>query len=392
MICDPEPRGPDALIPIRMDGRFRIKELLGSGTYGYVYRAVNIFTNTSYAIKLELSTNRSSSVEHEYKILKSLGGGDGIPCIHWFGREANYDVLVLEHLGPSLHKLMSNRQIFHLHTVVHIADQLISRLQTIHDHGFIHADIKPQNVLVGLGDNAHTIHIIDFGVAKRYRDLVTGSHIPFVHARRLTGTPAFTSVSSHLGVQLGRRDDVESLAYLLIYLLRGSLPWFGTETLSAILELKKKTPVEQLCHRLPREFATFFTYSRSLSFTEEPDYDYLRSLLLPLRSPQVASDSLVIMHNLSASLHADRSRDVSSASFPPSPPHRPMTDLVASPLPKIVQAPAPIHIVPSMTAKGKQSPAKAPIPRKVIPPSQRILRSSRRDSRHPGSISVIPVI
>lgn len=141
MISDPE-----ALVPIRVDGRFRIKEQLGSGTYGtilspqgslinqtqyrklagQVYRAVNIFTNRSYAIKLELSIDGSSSVEHEYKILKLLGGGDGIPCIHWFGREANYDGLVLDLLGPSLHKLMSKRKKFHIHTVVHIGDQLVS--------------------------------------------------------------------------------------------------------------------------------------------------------------------------------------------------------------------------------------------------------------------------
>ncbi|KAG6377814.1 hypothetical protein JVT61DRAFT_14588 [Boletus reticuloceps] len=143
MICDRE-----TLVPIRVDGRFRIKELLGSGTYGtillplpptaqisqqtklhklvgHVYRAVNIFTNRSYAIKLELSINRGSSLEHKYEVLKFLGGSDGIPRIHWFGREANYDVLVLDLLGPSLHDLMSRHKKFHIHTVAYITDRLV---------------------------------------------------------------------------------------------------------------------------------------------------------------------------------------------------------------------------------------------------------------------------
>ena len=134
-----------------------------------------------------------------------------------------------------------------------------------------------------MADRAHTTFLIDFGITMKYYDSTTGNHVPFRRACRLTGTPAFASINSHLGAQLGRRDDIESLAYLLIFFLCGSLPWLtDTCTRRSILTLKWKTPVEALCGGLPRKLATLLMYSRTLSFSEEPDYDYIRMLFRPL--------------------------------------------------------------------------------------------------------------
>lgn len=149
---------------------------------------------------------------------------------------------------------------------------------------------------MGLGHLRHTAFIIDFGIAKEYWDTTTKVHIPFRRNQRLTGTPAFASLNNHLGVDPGRRDDLESLTYMLIYLLRGSLPWLTSdhEKLSScsILERKVNTTIEVLCDGIPVEFASILIYTRSLAFSEDPDYGHLRSLLHGLRATLSAPATL----------------------------------------------------------------------------------------------------
>ena len=138
---------------------------------------------------------------------------------------------------------------------------------------------------MGFGDQSLTAFIVDFGLAKKYRHPTTGHHIPFRQAQRTTGTPAFSSIHAHLGAELGCRDDLESLAYMLIYLAQGSLPWLSgdrRQRASSILEAKQKTTTEVLCSCVPRELAAFLTYTHTLSFSEEPDYDYIQSLFSTL--------------------------------------------------------------------------------------------------------------
>ncbi|KIM64073.1 hypothetical protein SCLCIDRAFT_49058, partial [Scleroderma citrinum Foug A] len=253
-----------------------------------VYKTIDIITKQWYAIKLELSLDGNSSVEREYSLLRDLNRA-GIPHVHWFGRESNYDALVLNLLGPSLHQIMSQRKKLHLCTIVLLANQLISSLQYIHSRGFIHGDIKPQNIMMGLGSEALTVFIMDFGLAKQFCHLNTGLHILFHRSHHLMGTPAFASINSHLGAELGCRDDLESLVYVLIYFACSSLPCLDKanglgSSVPLILNIKQMTPVELLCSGLPREFATLLTYTRSLSFSEEPDYNYIRLLFTALQN------------------------------------------------------------------------------------------------------------
>jgi serine/threonine protein kinase len=137
--------------------------------------------------------------------------------------------------------------------------------------------------MVGLGHLKHTTFIIDFGIAKEYWDTATRVHIPFWQNQHLTGTPAFASINNHLGVDPGRRDDLESLTYMLIYLLRGSLPWLTSDheklSSSSVLECKVNTTIEVLCDGIPVKFASVLIYTRSLAFSEDPDYEHLHSLL-----------------------------------------------------------------------------------------------------------------
>jgi len=163
----------------------------------------------------------------------------------------------------------------------------LSCLEYIHLHSYVHGDIKPQDVVLGLGDLRHTAFIIDFSIAKEFWNM-SGVHIPFRQGQRLTGTPAFASINNHLGVEPGCRDDLKSLTYMLIYFLQGSLPWLTSDqeklSSASILERKVNTTIEDLCRGIPVKFATILIYTRSLTFSEDPNYNHLRSLLHILRS------------------------------------------------------------------------------------------------------------
>jgi serine/threonine protein kinase len=150
----------------------------------------------------------------------------GIPSIHWFGVEGDYNAMVMDLLGPSLEDLFNYcKRKFTVKTTLMIADQMLQRLEFLHNNHFIHRDMKPDNFLIGHGKKQNLVYIIDYGLAKRYRDPKTGEHIPYKDNKSLTGTARYASVNAHLGIEQSRRDDLESVGFILIYFLKGSLPW-----------------------------------------------------------------------------------------------------------------------------------------------------------------------
>ncbi|GMH22043.1 hypothetical protein Nepgr_023886 [Nepenthes gracilis] len=273
----------------RVGNKFRLGRKIGGGSFGEIYLGTNIQTNEEVAIKLEPVKTKHPQLLYESKLYKILQGGTGIPNVKWFGVEGDYNVLVLDLLGPSLEDLFNfcSRKLS-LKTVLMLADQMINRVEFVHGKSFLHRDIKPDNFLMGLGRRANQVYMIDFGLAKKYRDSSTHQHIPYRENKNLTGTARYASMNTHLGIEQSRRDDLESLGYVLVYFLRGSLPWQGLKAgtkkqkYEKISEKKVSTSIEALCRGYPAEFASYFHYCRSLRFDDKPDYAYLKKIFRDL--------------------------------------------------------------------------------------------------------------
>lgn len=270
---------------LRVGNKYRLGRKIGSGSFGDIYLGTDITNAEEVAIKLECVKTKHPQLHIESKIYKMMQGGVGIPTIKWCGAEGDYNVMVMELLGPSLEDLFNfcSRK-FSLKTVLLLADQMISRIEYIHSKNFIHRDVKPDNFLMGLGKKGNLVYIIDFGLAKKYRDARTHQHIAYRENKNLTGTARYASINTHLGIEQSRRDDMESLGYVFMYFLRGSLPWQGLKAATKrqkyerISEKKMSTPIEELCKGYPSEFATYLNFCRSLRFDDKPDYSYLRQL------------------------------------------------------------------------------------------------------------------
>ncbi len=249
-------------------------------------------------LKLEPVEGNDHTLEHEFFVYKKLNGRTGIPSVHWFSTESGFNVMALDHLGPSLEDFFVRSGFqFLMKTVLLLAGQLISKfdfwghnwwanmccvqlyhLQYIHFCNFVHRNLKPGNIVMGIGNQTNLVYLIDFGLLKEFRDPSTHKHIPYKKGVGFMGTPTFASIHSHLGLELGRWDDLESLAYILFYFLWGFLPWQGLRKDKAICESKHAITTHKLFLDLPVEFRTFFEHYCSLSFNGKPNYDHFYDL------------------------------------------------------------------------------------------------------------------
>ena len=201
----------------------------------------------------------------------------------------------MELLGRSLEDIFQQQQKkFSIKTVCMVGIQMIDRLEFIHNKNIIHRDIKPDNFVEGLDNKSHIIYVLDFGLSKKFRSSRTHQHIKFTINKKLTGTARYASINALKGCEQSRRDDLEAIGYVLMYFLRGSLPWQGLhvhkgeDRYKKILAKKRATTAEELCKGFPNEFAQYIEYTRNLEFEADPDYKLLRNLLVSALEKQNA--------------------------------------------------------------------------------------------------------
>ena len=296
-----------------------MRKKIGEGSFGQIYIASDTNTKEDYAVKLEDRNLSRSLLETEAYILSHLKEF-GLPEIKLFGCNNDYNILIMELLGLSLENLFqAQNKSFSIKTACMLGIQMIDRIEYVHSKKLIHRDIKPDNFVMGRGLKSHIVYVLDFGLSKKYWSSTHKCHIPFVSGKKLTGTARYASINALSGYEQSRRDDLEGIGYILMYFIRGSLPWQGLkinkkeDRYKKICEKKKLTSAKDLCSGFPSEFESFVSYTRNLEFTEVPDYNYLRNLLKNIlkkskftvdfyydwctQKPNIKSDDIIYTHS-----------------------------------------------------------------------------------------------
>ena len=263
--------------------KYTLVKKLGEGSFGAIYSART--DSKWYALKFENKNKGQNLLENEAYIMSYLKG-KRIPFIKSFGFSGEYNVLVMELMGKSLENIFENlpTKKMSVNCVAKLGSQMIEILEFIHNKHIIHRDIKPDNFVMGREEKSKYVYLLDFGLAKKYRSSTTLKHYPIIKKRNLTGTARYASINALNGMTQSRRDDLEAVGYVLLYFLRGKLPWQGLHVKNKedryrkIMEIKIETTPYELCKGFPKEFEDYVEYSRKLEYEEDPDYDYIKNL------------------------------------------------------------------------------------------------------------------
>ena len=264
---------------------YKLIKKIGNGSFGEVF-LVTCADGIQYACKAE-SNKSKSRLKNEYHIYKRFASKKlkCVPKIYRYIETPRYNLLVMQLLGKSVETVFdeSNGRL-DLGTTMKLAVHIISYMEILHRNGIIHRDIKPSNFMFGINEHANDLYCMDFGLSKKW--YVDGSHIELRSGRSMIGTARYASINIHMGTEPSRRDDMESVGYMLVYLCKGSLPWQGLKKktndnpMDRIGEKKMMVCVKQLCADLPDCFYEYIVCTRNLQFTEKPDYELLRELFV----------------------------------------------------------------------------------------------------------------
>lgn len=250
--------------------KYKLLEKIGEGSFGSIYKGENIRTNELVAIKVEPIINDLKLLKNESKIYQYLIDNKGFPNVKWFGKDSQNYYMVINLLGESLQSLKERNQTFSLKLVLQIGVQIINLLKMIHTKGIVHRDIKPDNFLLGLNSKNKQIFLIDFGFCKTF--LNNNKHIEMKKTNNLIGTNNFASVNAHEFNELSRRDDLESLGYMLIYFYFGDLPWKDYSN-NEMIKIMKNNILN--VESIPKIILNYFEIIKELGFKEAPNYDLL---------------------------------------------------------------------------------------------------------------------
>lgn len=248
-----------------INNKYKILDKIGEGSFGLIYKGINIRTSENVAIKVEPIEHHLKLLKNESIIYQYLSDVQYVPTIKWFGKDEKNYYMVLNLLGDSLQSIKNKKTKFSLKIVLQIGIQIITILQNIHDKGLVHRDIKPDNFLLGLNAQSKQIYMIDFGFCKSY--LKNNQHISIKKTSNLIGSLNYASINAHDFNELSRRDDLESLGYMLIYFYLGELPW--RENCENIKNLKKEI-VEN--NSIPCILTNYMKDIRNMEYKETPNY------------------------------------------------------------------------------------------------------------------------
>lgn len=262
--------------------RYSITRYIASGSFGDVFEARHNPTGKLVALKIPIVTderNGQMSLLHEYKIYKTISNNDcGIPEMKII-KHGEQKIIVMDLLGQSLESLLATHKKFGLKTVVLLAKKMISILRYLHGKGYVHRDIKPDNFVTGYNQDSNNLYLIDYGLSKQF--ISESEHVPLKNTKKFCGTVRYASIAAHESMEQSRKDDLETIGYILVYLYKGKLPWQGIkfnnkkERYHKVGEIKKALDIDEFCSGMPKEFAIFLKYTRNLDFEERPHYTAL---------------------------------------------------------------------------------------------------------------------
>jgi serine/threonine protein kinase len=251
--------------------KYIILDKICEGGFGSIYKGENKRTKEQVVIKVEDANSELKTLKREAQLYQYLGKHEGIPSLKWYGTIDNLTYIVLPLFSFSLNKIPSNA--FSLIDAFQISKKMIDILEYVHEKGFIHRDVKPDNFCFDI--ETKKLYIIDFGLCKKYiRD--DGYHIDSREGRHLLGTPNYVSLNVHDGMEPSRRDDMESIGYILFKLLQGELGW---EYENDYVKIRTQKANLWSNPDIDIRVKKYLELVRSLGFSNKPNYDLLKVTL-----------------------------------------------------------------------------------------------------------------